>query len=162
MTFTEIINKIGEIGFTKSSIEKRCGFVSGKMTELSKGRTQVKPEIIKSLIFALEEIIEELNNLLEELRALKVGDIGQYCVYEFTFPDGKLYYGSTINIDSRWKDGSGYKNQKVGKAIEEFGWENIEKRIIAKNLTKENALLIERTLIQATNSNIPFLGYNIY
>lgn len=76
MTFTEIINKIGEIGFTKNSIEKRCGFVSGKMTELSKGRTQVKSEIVKSLIFALEEIIEELNNLLEELRALKVGDIG--------------------------------------------------------------------------------------
>ena len=47
MTFTEIINKIGEIGLTKSSIEKRCGFVSGKMTELSKGRTQIKPEIVK-------------------------------------------------------------------------------------------------------------------
>ena len=136
MTFTEIIEKIGELGLTKTSIEKRCGFVSGKMTELGKGRTPIKPEIIKSLIFALEEIIEELNSLLEEVRALDVEDIGQYCVYEFTFPNGKLYYGSTISLDSRWREGDGYKTQKVGKAIEEFGWDNIEKRIIAKNLTK--------------------------
>ena len=82
--------------------------------------------------------------------------------YWITNPDGKRYYGSSINPESRWKHGEGYNTQPVGKAIKEFGWENVEKRIIAENLTKTDASLIERTLIKTMHTDMPNFGYNKY
>lgn len=74
----------------------------------------------------------------------KIHAENNYLVYEFTFPNGKKYYGRTYNTNARWQNGKAYRTQKVGKAIEEFGWENIEKKIIAENLTKENAQMLEK------------------
>lgn len=162
MTFEELMKQIQSLGITKGSLEKRCGFYSGKLTELSKGRQVINEEHISAIAAALEELSEELALLAEETRTLDTRNIGQFCVYEFTFPDGKKYYGSTIDTSIRWKKGAGYKTQEVGKAIEEYGWDNVEKRIIAENLTKQNASLIERTLIKATGADIPGIGYNIY
>lgn len=162
MTFEELMNNIQNLGITKSNIEKRCNFYSGKLTELSKGRMVVSEEHIQQIANALEELSEEVALLAEEARSLDAKNMGQYCVYEFTFPNGKKYYGSTINTSMRWKGGNGYKTQVVGKAIEEFGWDNVEKRIIAENLTKQNAALIERTLIKATGTDIPGIGYNVF
>ena len=162
MTFEELMNNIQSLGITKSNIEKRCNFYGGKLTELSKGRAVVNEEHIQQIANALEELSEEVALLAEEARTLDTKNIGQYCVYEFTFPNGKKYYGSTVNTAIRWKNGEGYNTQEVGKAIKEFGWDNIEKRIIAENLTKQNAGLIERTLIKATGADIPGIGYNIY
>lgn len=162
MTFEDLMDKIVDLGITKGALEKRCGFYKGKLTELTKGRMIINEEIILKIINALNELSEEIALLAEEAETLEAKDIGQYCVYEFTFPNERKYYGCTINIDARWKNGNGYKNQEVGKAIEKFGWDNIEKRIIAENLTKQNAVLIERTLIKATGSDLPGFGYNIY
>lgn len=162
MNFEELIKKMADLGITKGAIEKRCGFYSGKITELSKGRMIISVEIIAKIADSLQELSEELSLLSDEVRALNPDTIGQFCVYEFTFPNGRLYYGSTISPDIRWKDGKGYAHQKVGEAIEEFGWENIKKRIIAENLTKQNAYLVEHTLIKANNTDMPNFGYNIY
>ena len=162
MTFEELMTKIQSLGIVKGQLEKRCKFYSGKLTELSKGRQVINEEHIATIANALEELSEEIALLAEEARALDTRNIGQFCVYEFTFPNGKKYYGTTVNTAIRWKNGEGYNNQEVGKAIEEFGWENIEKKIIAENLTKQNALLIERSLIKGTNSDIPGIGYNVY
>ena len=162
MTFEELMDKIQSLGITKGSLEKRCGYYSGKLTELSKGRQVINDEHIQNVANALEELSEEIALLAEEARTLDSKNIGQYCVYEFTFPNGKKYYGSTVNTDMRWKNGEGYNTQEVGKAIHEFGWDNIIKRIIAENLTRQNATLIERTLIKATGADIPGVGYNIY
>ena len=162
MTFENLMDKITDLGISKSGLEKRCGFYKGKLTEASKGRVSISNEIIVGIISALEELSEEIALLAEEAQTLDARNIGQYCVYEFTFPNDKKYYGITINTDKRRKKGDGYKFQEVGKAIEEFGWDNIEKKIIAENLTKQNALLIERTLIKATGSDMPGFGYNVY
>ena len=162
MTFEDIMDKIKEIGIVKGSLEKRCGFYSGKLSELTSGRLTLKEEIIDDIANGLEEMSEEIALLAEEVREMDKRGIGQYCVYEFTFPDGKKYYGMTINTAGRWQDGRGYKTQPVGKAIEKFGWENVEKRIIAENLAKANAALIERTLIKATGSDMPGFGYNVF
>lgn len=161
MTFEELMNRIQQLGITKGAIEKRCGFYSGKLTELSKGRIVINSEHINVIANSLEELSEEIALLAEEARSLDTKNIGQFCVYEFVFPNGKRYYGSTINTDARWKNGKGYINQAVGNAIEEFGWDNVEKKIIAENLTKQNALFLERTLIKATGTDIPTVGYNI-
>lgn len=162
MTFEELMTNMQSLGIVKGNIEKRCGYYSGKLTELAKGRQVINEEHIANIANALEEMSEEVVLLAEEARTLDTRNIGQFCVYEFTFPNGKKYYGSTVNTSIRWKSGEGYNNQEVGKAIKEFGWDNVEKRIIAENLTKQNAGLIERTLIKATGSDIPGIGYNIY
>lgn len=162
MTFQELIDRIVALGFTKGSIEKRCGFYSGKLTELYKGRQAVTAEHTGLIIKALEQIIEDITLLIDDTNDLDAFNIAQFSVYEFTFPNGKKYYGSSINPESRWKHGEGYNTQPVGKAIKEFGWENVEKRIIAENLTKQNAYLVEHTLIKANNTDMPNFGYNIY
>ena len=160
LDFGEFIGHIAELGFTKNSIEKRCGFHGGKLTELGRGRQEVKPETIKTIVNVLTQMWEDLGEIIEEGTYLSSLDIKQYSVYEFTFPDGKKYYGSTINPEIRWKNGDGYKTQLVGKAIKEFGWENVEKKIIAENLTKDNAQMLERSLIKAVGTDIDLLGYN--
>ena len=162
MVLEDLMERIKELGIVKGSLEKRCGFYSGKLTELSRGRMALKDEIVESIANGLEELSEEIALLAEEVREMDKRGIGQYCVYEFTFPDGKKYYGRTINTVGRWQNGHGYKTQFVGKVIEKFGWENVEKKIIAENLTKQNAELIERTLIKGTGSDIPGIGYNVY
>ena len=162
MNIEELSSRIQELGLKKSALEKRCGLVAGKLTEITKGRTIVTDNIIEKMAIAIEELSEELSLFAEEIRGMSPNDIRQYCVYELTFPDGKKYYGMTVNTQMRWNNGTGYRNQTVGKVIEEFGWENVEKRIIAENLTKQNAELVERTLIKGTGSDIPGIGYNVY
>lgn len=162
MNIGELSDRIQKLGLKKGALEKRCGLVAGKLTEITKGRTIVTDNIIEKLAIAIEELSEELSLFAEEIREMSPKDIGQYCVYELSFPDGKKYYGMTVNTQMRWNNGTGYRNQAVGKVIEEFGWEKVEKRIIAENLTKQNAELIERTLIKGTGSDIPGIGYNIY
>ena len=162
MTIEELTDRIQELGLKKGAIEKRCGLVPGKLTEITKKRTIITDDIIRKLAMAFEELSEELSIFAEEVRAMDPEGLGQYCVYELSFPDGKKYYGMTVNTKMRWNNGTGYRNQIVGKVIEECGWDNVDKRIIAENLTKDNAMLIERTLIKATGADIPGIGYNIY
>ena len=55
----------------------------------------------------------------------------KHFVYRFTFPNGKVYIGSTQDIDTRWQySGTLYKKLAVGKAIDEFGWENVKKEVV--------------------------------
>lgn len=163
MTYPEFLKKINEIGVKKGALEEACGFAKGKITKLEFGQMRVKEVTIQDTLKGLELIINQLTTLLEEATSL-MPEIpeGQYIVYEFTFPNSKKYYGYALDAQTRWQNGHGYKGQKVGEAIEEFGWENVEKKIIAKNLTKDNAKMLEKSLIKATNSDISLLGYNIY
>ncbi len=162
MTFEELMDKLKKMGITRGAIEKYSGFYSGKLTELLSKRQALREEYFTNIANGLETLAEELLVLAEQARNLDTSNIGQYSVYELTFPDGKKYYGMSVNPEARWNGGDGYKTQVVGKAIKEFGWSNVEKRIIAQNLPKENAKLIERTLIKATGSDMPGFGYNIY
>lgn len=77
-----------------------------------------------------------------------------FTVYKHIFPNGKVYIGITgRDPELRWASGNGYKNQpKVQRAIEKYGWENIEHGIIASGLTKEKAEIEEIRLIEKYNS----------
>ena len=56
-------------------------------------------------------------------------------LYKLTFPNGMVYIGVSQNVTSRWfGDGSHYKGQKVWEAIQEFGWDNIEKELLLKDI----------------------------
>ena len=162
MEYVEILKDFFNIGFKQSSFEKRCGFVSGKTSEVLRGRTLINEKLIDETIMGIRDIQQELDVIIDRLIDSKENSENNYLVYELSFPDGKKYYGRTYNTDARWQRGYGYKTQKVGKAIEEVGWENVQKRIIAENLTKENAQIIEHSLIKGTQSDVDLLGYNEY
>ena len=82
-----------------------------------------------------------------------------FCVYQFRFPDGKYYIGITSQIPKdRWQHGEGYTGQKVYAAIQQYGWDNIEKSILIEGLTEIEARQKEHELIQQYNSCAD--GYN--
>lgn len=86
-----------------------------------------------------------------------------YSVYIHIFKNGKVYIGITKrNPKERWKNGKGYKrNIVLYKAIEKYGWENIEHKVLYSNLTKEEAEQKEIELIAKYNSTNHKFGYNV-
>ena len=83
-----------------------------------------------------------------------------YCVYEHVFPNGKKYIGITRDTHARWRNGKGYETQdKVNRAINKYGWDNIQHNIIVDGITKEQAETLEKYLIAElhTINN----GYNV-
>lgn len=71
-----------------------------------------------------------------------------YIVYVHITPDGMHYYGVTSNIKHRWSgNGCMYKHSSLYPYIEKFGWENIQHKVLYENLSYNDALLIEDSLI---------------
>jgi group I intron endonuclease len=78
--------------------------------------------------------------------------------------NGKVYVGSTsLDPNTRWrKNGEGYnKHSNFYPEIKEYGWNNFEHIIVARNLTKEEALRLEGETIAKYNSADPNHGYNM-
>lgn len=86
-----------------------------------------------------------------------------YKVYMHIFPNGKRYIGLTCTTTwSRWSGGHGYKVQPLmWKAIQKYGWKNIEHIIVKDNLSKEEAELLEIELIKEYKTTDRSYGYNI-
>lgn len=87
----------------------------------------------------------------------------KYVVYRHIVPNGKMYVGLTrMNPIKRWNYGNGYKDCTLFfRAINKYGWDNIQHEILLDNLTKEQASLAERLFIgywDLTNSD---KGYNL-
>lgn len=79
--------------------------------------------------------------------------------------NGKVYVGITCRKpEYRWNNGKGYyKNaqSKMYNAIQKYGWENFEHKILFENLTKEEAEKKEIELIEQYKSYDDKFGYNI-
>lgn len=70
----------------------------------------------------------------------------KYILYKHTFPNGKVYIGITSKntAELRWKKGRGYLTQeKMAKAIKEFGWDNIKHEILLSDIPEEKITQIE-------------------
>ena len=62
----------------------------------------------------------------------------------------------------RWKNGLGYQNNEYFfRAIQKYGWNNFEHKILLKNLTEEQASCLERFFISYWNLNNKEYGYNL-
>lgn len=72
-----------------------------------------------------------------------------YVVYRHTSPSGKVYIGITCTKpEKRWRNGNGYKNCSVFyRAIQKYGWNNIEHQILFSGLNEISAKMIEEDLI---------------
>ena len=73
----------------------------------------------------------------------------KWLVYKHISPSNKVYIGITSVLPcERWARGRGYKECPMFyKAIQKYGWDNIEHKILIDHLTFEEAIEVERQLI---------------
>ena len=94
-------------------------------------------------------------------------NLNTFAVYCHYFPNGKVYVGLTCHcddIEEKRFGHNGYKYNKqplVYRAIQKYGWDNIQHEIIAKYVSRESAVNIEKDLIALHKSNERDHGYNI-
>ena len=88
-----------------------------------------------------------------------------YCVYMHTNKiNGKKYIGQTGQKpeDRFRRDGIGYRGSRVFyNAIQKYGWNNFEHKILFANLTLEQANIVEQALIFAYKTTDRRFGYNL-
>ena len=75
----------------------------------------------------------------------------------------KYYIGITnrVKVEDRWgENGKYYKRQIFYNAIQKYGWNNIEHRLLFDNISFEEACLIEQSLIKILDSKLGHKGYN--
>lgn len=89
--------------------------------------------------------------------------MNEYTVYLHISPNGKRYYGITIqDVKKRWNSGYGYPNNKYfTNAIKKYGWNNFEHIIVVKGLNEEEAKWLEIELIKEWDTTDRDKGYNI-
>lgn len=77
-----------------------------------------------------------------------------YWVYAHTTPNGMIYIGMSKQQPCRRWQKSLYKtHNSLAQYIEQYGWENIEHRVVIDGLTKKQAEQWEDRLIQALSMN---------
>lgn len=85
-----------------------------------------------------------------------------FYVYCHTTPSNRKYVGISCNPEKRWNSGRGYiKNYLFYRAIEKYGWDNIEHTILFENLTADEAKEIEIKLVKEWNLTDPKCGFNL-
>ena len=102
----------------------------------------------------MEEL--ELNKYPQEVQEKR-----NYTVYRHISPSGRVYVGITkLSLSFRWNQGRGYKRCKLfWRAIQKYGWDNIQHFIVCSNLDKNTACILEKHLISYYKSKR--LSYNI-
>lgn len=114
----------------------------------------------ESCELAISEIDQQLSLYLKLEETLFNSEL--HLVYMHTTPDGRKYIGITKNLPAtRWNEGAGYESQKkFYKAIQKFGWDNIEHKIIAAGLSEIEAKTLESELILKHKTHDSQYGYN--
>lgn len=83
-----------------------------------------------------------------------------YYVYIHTCPNNKRYIGvTTRNPEYRWNSGKGYRNQIFGRAINKYGWDNIDHKVFEVD-TESEMYYLEKYLISYYQTTNPSYGYN--
>lgn len=86
----------------------------------------------------------------------------KFVVYQLLFPNNKKYIGYSSDIKKRWSSSENYKSQQlVYRAINKYGWENIDKSILYTFDNSKDALLKEKELIEQHNLLNTNFGYNL-
>ena len=77
--------------------------------------------------------------------------------------NGKRYFGITSSTPrNRWRYGYGYSGCRYFNfAIEKYGWDGFEHKVLASGLSKEQAEYTERLLIDVYQTTDRNYGYNI-
>ena len=90
--------------------------------------------------------------------------MNNYSIYIHTnLINKKTYVGKAINPKSRWGiDGKGYKScPRFWSAIQHYGWNNFNHKILETNLSAKEAIEREKYYISLYDSTNPQKGYNM-
>jgi group I intron endonuclease len=72
----------------------------------------------------------------------------EYTIYKLTSPNGKIYIGQTNNFNQRMIEHKNCKKKnKLYNCVRKYGWDSFKKEIITVVDSKENANLLEESLI---------------
>lgn len=77
--------------------------------------------------------------------------------------NGKVYVGITSkeNPEKRWLKGNGYKGSYFYNAIQKYGWDGFEHKVLFRNLSQQEAFNLEKRMISDLKANDRKYGYNI-
>lgn len=77
--------------------------------------------------------------------------------------NGKKYVGITSRDPRvRWANGHGYSTKlPIGRAIEKYGWDNFEHKILYSDIDENSAKALERRLIKEWRTQDDKYGYNV-
>lgn len=85
-----------------------------------------------------------------------------YFIYAHITPNGKIYIGQTNDIKRRWQPSQYRQCVYFEKAIQKYGWDNIQHIILQQNLqTRQEANELEKYYIKKYNTTNPQKGYNL-
>lgn len=84
-----------------------------------------------------------------------------YKVYKYTFPDGKIYIGTTGQRIQDRRDCGYHHNKPLENAMRVVGWRQIKVDILFSSKSKDDAFDAEVCLIDKYNATDPTIGYNI-
>lgn len=109
------------------------------------------------------ELAELLSDTKKETEIEEEIKKTNWTVYKHTSPSGKVYIGITSRKpEIRWANGKGYGvNTYIRKAIDKYGWDNIDHKILFTGLTEKEAKQKEIELIDQYHSFDPNFGYNL-
>ena len=137
--------------------EKRC--LSYLVQGLPSTKIAKKLSCAESTVWnRRRDIYRKLNNIPKTKESVKDS---LYSIYILVFPNKKYYIGKSENPIKRWNNGLGYsKNKEMFEDIQKYGWDSIEKRILYKNLSEEEAKRKENETIVVYKSYMKEYGYN--
>lgn len=97
------------------------------------------------LVYENDSLKEELIEFIEEWDHIK-----NWKVYLHISPSNKIYVGITYKeLTERWQNGAGYREcPAFWRAINKYGWNNIQHYLLLSELSKKSADRIETYLIQ--------------
>lgn len=82
-----------------------------------------------------------------------------YRIYLRRTPDGRVYIGcTTVSLEARAK--LGYGNTDFQKAVDKYGWDNIQSEVLVETVDKEQARILEQQYIEQYDAMNPEVGYN--
>lgn len=114
-------------------------------------------------------MLEIADDIVDVQENAKLDDEQKWCVYvHINIINGKKYYGITSrDPEDRWKNGNGYQKQTYFKnAINKYGWDNFEHKILHYNLLYAQAVELEKYYIAKDKTNVckwkdQSCGYNM-
>lgn len=119
--------------------------------ELIKGtkRKDIGKIIEKKYCLSFRTTQRRIKKIIDKIEDYKQGKQETYKVYIHKFPNGKKYVGVCQNCQDRWTNGLGYAyNKEMFKAIKQFGWENIEHKVLFETSDRYIAYSFEKILIE--------------
>lgn len=83
-----------------------------------------------------------------------------YKVYKYTFPNGKIYIGTTGKTIEERRDCGYQHNKELQNAMRTYGWKRVCVDIIGEFNSRDDAFEAEKKAISNFDSTNPQIGYN--